>query len=189
MNRRLTGGLVAIFGVLMAYAVFVQKPKSDQVTPTSETELLWTIAAGQVTGVAVEELGTGRRVAFEMDDTGAWQVTAPTPWEADQFRASISVDNVLRLRILRRLSEGGDLDDFGLANPAYSVTVHAGDQGTFIAHIGLKTPTGNGYYAQQAGATEILVLSLPTVDTLIGLLDAPPYAEGVVLATETAASE
>ena len=67
MNRKLTIGLVVVFGALLVYVLLVQRPKdlAADVTPTARvTEYLFAVSADQVSGLRVEDRVNGTAAAL-----------------------------------------------------------------------------------------------------------------------------
>lgn len=175
MNWRNTLVLVAVFAILAGYAFFVQKPKNESVTPTPSVEYLWQVDSTDVQGIRVMDHVNDKSVAFGRDDSGRWSITEPAPAEADQTTAETQSFQVQNLRIVQSLDGVADLSQFGVTQPAYTIEVTTGSQGTLIAHIGGKSPLGNGYYAIRPGDSTAVVISSSAVDGLLGLIDNPPY--------------
>ena len=181
MNRNTTIALVVVFALLGLYVLLVQRPKDQQAeaTPTAPAASpnLWTAASDQVKGLRLEDRAGGRAVAFSQDAQGAWSVTEPESRPADAAKASDAVTSATGLYVSATITESVNLADYGLAQAAYWLKLDLADGTALQAGIGDKAPTGNGYFVQRSGETDVLVVSTFSVEKLIGLLDTPPYLE------------
>lgn len=174
MVRRNTWILIFLLAALVAFSFYLRNSKAQQTaaaTPTSGSSTLFTAADGSPTGIRiVDSLGVSMEVA--RDESGAWQVKAPTQAPADQASAEAAATQVGALRVLSTVQLGPDV--VGVDKPTYTVTVTfaAGKVRTLV--LGSVTPVQDGYYAQLDGGP-IDVVDKPGLDALLNLLKSPPY--------------
>ena len=107
---------------------------------------------------------------------GAWALNQPLEAAVEQGSSEAIASQVLTMRILEKIDEI-DLDLVGLRDPAYILTVEFSNGTERSAHIGVVTPSESGYYVQDSSEGNVLIISKSSVDTLLGLLNTPPYLE------------
>jgi hypothetical protein len=66
--------------------------------------------------------------------------------------------------------------DVGLDTPEYVLTVKFSNGGERMVKIGVITPSESGYYVLNKEG-KVVIVSRSAVDSLLGLLQNPPYAE------------
>lgn len=179
MNRNTTLVLVAVFGALLLYVLLVQRPREQAAAEATATPgpggPVWTISSEQVAGVRLVDHAQNREVAFSKDGQGIWKVTEPEAREADQQTASSTASQVTTLHASTILTNVADLAAFGVLSPTYTLEVSLTDGAKRTAAIGDKAPTGTGYYVLPDGQNNVMVVSTGSIDSLIALLDQPPY--------------
>ena len=171
-----------VFGLLLLYVLFVQKPQETQqsgATATAEAlknKVLWEFPIESVVGVRVQDFTAVRSVAFHQEAGGSWVVTEPYAGPADEVLVERALANFRRLYVINEIPQVADLAAFGLAAPLYRVTLQMADGSTQELMIGAKTLTGSGYYALPSGESTARVLTYISVgDAVSTLLDTPPY--------------
>jgi predicted phage gp36 major capsid-like protein len=179
MNRTTTIVLVVLFAALGLYVVLVQSPRdraAAEATPTvsSVPRVVWETTADQVNSVRVAEPSTGRSVAVTRDAQGAWSVTEPEAGPADTSTMQTVTTNAAGLSISGIVTSTTELAQFGVLSPTYALEIGLADGQTLKASIGMPAPVG-GYYLLREGDTNVMVASNFGIDTLVGLLDTPPY--------------
>jgi hypothetical protein len=143
--------------------------------PTQEISYLFTEDNGVPKSIRIEA-ETGEIVEVERDAENAWMLTQPFEAKADPASVEAVASQVTTMRVLDRIPEM-DLEVVGLKVPAYTITIEfsAGQERTI--HVGVVTPSENGYYVLDTATSEIAIVSKSAVDALLGLLTAPPYLE------------
>ena len=180
MNRTTTIVLVVVFAALGLYALLVQVPKdraAAAATPTADTtpRVVWVTTADQVNRLRLAEPATGRSVAVAKDAQGLWTVTEPTAGPADADALLSVTSNAAALSVTSVVTTTTDLAPFGVLDPQYTLEVGLADGQTLKAAIGMAAPVG-GYYLLREGDTNVMVVANFGLDSLVALLDAPPYA-------------
>lgn len=176
--RRSTVIYVLLFlGMAGAYYYLNNRPEPADiavtVTPEAVIEYLFSSADGNITSIRMESQ-TGEIVEMARNAENAWALTLPTEASADQGSVEAAASQLTTIRISEHLPNISP-KDVGLDAPAYSLSVKFTNGVERIAKIGVITPTESGYYVSMDDA--IVIVSRSVIDTLIGLLANPPYAE------------
>jgi hypothetical protein len=193
MSRTTTIVLLVILGVLGLYYFLVQLPKDRaeaQITPTAGSvfNYVWDVSADEVNSLRLEDAAGGRALALARDAAGTWTVEAPEAGAADQAAVTQAVANIANLSVNSTVTATTDLAPFGVLDPAYRLDVGLADGRHLKAAVGDETPTGTGYYLLREGEANVVVVSNFGLDSLIGMLDAPPFAPTATPAAAPAGS-
>ncbi len=183
MDRRTTLALVVIFAVLLIYVLWSRQAEQTAqltATPTAEASadenVVWKAPADQILSVRVVDRARSRSVAFGRETAQAsWTVTEPQAQAADQLKAANSTASIARLAFTQALTDVTDLAPFGVLSPTYSLEIKLVDGSLLKMTVGDKTVTGSGYYVMREGEKGVLVVSTFSLDSILGLLDAPPF--------------
>jgi len=175
MKPRTTLILLAVLVVLGGYVYWTelrQPASSASTTPTPAP--VWSYAAEQVVGITIQ--GGGKQVRLTRPANGAWQLETPQAGPADQDRVTAVLDSLAPLQASRTLTDTtGSLADYGLAQPALSVTLRLTDGSDHALEIGDMTPPQTDYYVQVQGQAPIQLVSASTVQSVQDLLNQPPF--------------
>ncbi len=168
------------FGLLLLYVLLVQRPRDEaaaNATPTVSPRPgpVWSFTSDQVAEFGITDLPKNRNVTVAKDAQGVWMVTAPEARRADESQISSKVGQLANLSVSTIITKSADLSPFGVLSPTYTIGVKLADGSQLKAAVGDKTPTGTGYYVLREGETDVLVVNSGSVDSLVGLLDNPPY--------------
>jgi hypothetical protein len=87
------------------------------------------------------------------------------------------------LAVSRSIDDITNLTDFGLDKPSFSLEIKETNGTSLKAVIGKKTVTGDSYYVLPAGATHAVLVQGTSLDTLLGLPAAPPFATPTAVVT------
>ena len=156
--RRLRSTLVllVLFVLIGGYAWFVERERP----PASEAdanEQAFDVAAGRITDLTVDAANGDVTVLTRTENEIDWMVTAPVETEADDNAATAIATTLAALEIRRVVEEqAADLEPFGLAEPAVSVTFATPDGEPVTLSVGDETPVGGARYAA-IGSRLILV--------------------------------
>lgn len=178
MHRRFPVIYVLLFLVMIgAYYYLNNRPQPADVAltlePQAEVSYLFSSADGVPVSIRMESKA-GEVVEFARNAGNAWAVILPFEASAEQGSAEAAASQITTIRITDRLPNLSP-KDVGLDAPDYKLAVKFTNGGERIADIGVITPTENGYYVGIDG--EIVIVSRSAIDSLIGLLTNPPYAE------------
>ena len=177
MRRSTVIYILLFLGMAGAYSYLNNRPEpadtTATVTPEATIEYLFSSADGNISSIRVKSQ-TGEIVEMARNAENAWALILPTEAAAEQGAAEAAASQLTTVRISEHLPNISP-KDVGLDVPAYSLSVKFTNGVERIAEIGVITPTESGYYVSIDG--EIVIVSRGAIDTLIGLLANPPYAE------------
>jgi len=177
MIRRNTWVFLFLLAALIGLTFFVNKRKQAatiETTPTAAETFLFGAEEGTPTGIRIEAAG-GETVEVTRDASGQWAFTAPIEAAADQGLVQAAADQIGAMQQLDQIEI--ELDAVGLDRPAYVLTINfSGGQQHRVA-IGSKTVTDSGYYVRLNAETTTRIISTSSIEALLNLLEAPPYAE------------
>jgi hypothetical protein len=177
---------IVILAILAGFYYYLnnrpQAAETANETPESTPaaiEYLFNAEDGLPIRVHIESKG-GDVVEVARDAENAWALTLPIEAPADQGTVEAAVGQVSTIRILDRVPNLAK-DAVGLDDPEFMITIQFTSDVERIVNVGVLTPTESGYYTNQQGDEEILIIGNSALDALIGLLTNPPY----LVATET----
>jgi len=174
--KRSTWIVLVIFLALAGLMLYLnqKEPAAEEteVTPTALTEYLFTATEGLPTSIDIQN-DIGAKVAIARNEDGEWVLKQPIEAEADQGSAEAAASQLTSLRIVSRPEVAPA--DAGLVQPSYIMTVELTGGTVKTVKIGDLTPTGSGYYTSVDDSTGVLIVSNTGLDSLLTLVDAPPY--------------
>ncbi|GAB4416037.1 MAG: hypothetical protein Kow002_01570 [Anaerolineales bacterium] len=175
--KRSTWILLVIFVALTGLFFYLNRqgnaPQDDLEIETPEpVEFLFNEESGVPTGIEIAD-ADGNVVQIMRNEAGVWMLEQPIETEADQGMAEAATSQVTALRILSTLELAPD--QAGLVPPSYVVTVDFSSGERFTLQVGDLTPTQSGYYVRLGNSAEIHIVSKPGLDSLLSLLEKPPY--------------
>jgi hypothetical protein len=185
--------LVLLLALAGAYYYLNNRNKAADIQVTAEPSsavtqaYLFTVDEGAPTRIRIESK-TGDAVEVARGADNAWALIQPTETKADQAAVEAAATQITTMSILDSVP---DLDPkiVGLEPPEDILTVDFTDGGKRKVDIGVVTPTESGYYVRNADG-KIVIVSKSAIDSLLGMLTAPPYLETLtpspVPPTETA---
>ncbi|HLO18017.1 MAG TPA: DUF4340 domain-containing protein [Anaerolineales bacterium] len=152
-----------------------EKPADIALTaePSPEASYLFTSAEGTPSSIRIKSKA-GSTVEVTRGADKAWALTQPTEAKAEQGAAEAAASQIATLRILDKVNDV-DPKIVGLDIPEYVLTLKF-TSGERTVDIGVLTPTESGYYVRDT-AGKIVIVSKDSIDSLISLLDNPPYLE------------
>lgn len=170
--------LLALVGVYV-YLNNRAEPAADTeltatIEPTAEVSYLFPAEAGTPSSIRMEAK-SGEIVEIARDAENAWVLIQPIEAKADQGMAEAAASQVTTTRILDRIP---DIDPqvVGLEVPEYILTIKFTSGVERTVEIGNVTPSESGYYVRDAN-DEVVIVSRGAIDSLLGLLQNPPYLE------------
>lgn len=175
-----------VYLLLLLVVVGVYFYLQNRETPAADAELTATVEPGaEVSYLFPAEAGTpsvirieaksGETVEIARDAEKAWVVTQPIEGRAEQGAAEAAASQVTTTRILDSITNV-DPEIIGLEVPEYVLTIKFTSGAEQTVEIGTVTPTESGYYARET-AGKIVIVSRDAIDSLLGLLQTPPYLE------------
>ena len=180
MIHRSTVVYIIVLLVVLGAFFFLRnrnQPEAVTATPdsTAEVNYLFTPDQGSPTSILIKAK-TGETVGLARNAENAWELTQPVKAAAEQSASETAAGQITTMRILDKIPKI-DLRLVGLKDPAYIMTVQFNNDTERTVRIGVVTPTESGYYVQNAAGDEVLIVTKSSIDALLGLLTAPPYAE------------
>jgi hypothetical protein len=99
-------------------------------------------------------------VDLSRNSSGAWQITAPEPYAADQDSVSTLLSVASSLNADRLIADkASNLTAYGLATPPLEVDLTTKDNKTKKLMVGDQTPSGNAYYAMLSGDPRVYTIA------------------------------
>lgn len=144
--------------------------------PTSEATqaYLFTAEDGNPSSIRIDSQD-GRVVELAREADNAWGLKQPLEVPAEQGAAEAAASQLSAMSILDTIPEI-DPKVVGLDTPQYVLTVKFASGVERKVDIGVVTPTESGYYVRNTD-NKVIIVSKSAVDSLLGLLDNPPYLE------------
>jgi len=175
MRFRNTLIVLLILAALATYVYFVEiRGGREEATPTpSAAAVVWDLDVASVVDLTVE--GTEGHVHLSRPPGGLWQMKEPTEEEADDDRINSQLTAVAKLTATRVITGVSELADFGLATPAWQITLGLQDGSSESLLVGDKNPQKTAFYAQRPGEEGIYLLPAYKLDNLIRLATELPY--------------
>lgn len=172
MVRKQTWILLGVFAVLLGVTFYLQKnplPQSTaKITPsaTAAPTILSGWQEAEITGIELKE-GDASVSQLTKDAQGNW-LYGSNKIKIEAGKAAQITAQMIDTRAVTTLPADFALDTIGLNKPAYNLILSAQNKQAEI-HIGGKTPTGDGYYAQ-VDKNAPVVVAQTVVDGLISQL-------------------
>jgi len=160
MNGLLIAAIVlaALSGAL--YWSNHKKPAESAVKVSADSPpKILTLAEADVTKLGIRKK-SGDEVELARNEAGKWQIVAPKPFRADQNEVSSMLSTLSSLSSERLIEEkAGNLEQYGLGQPAIEVDVTEKDTKTQKLLIGDNTPTGNAVYVALGSDPRVFTLA------------------------------
>lgn len=164
-----------LFAGIVAFAVWLnnrpETPPADA-TEAPTVSFVFTDEDGLPTSIEVKP-AEGEAVRVARNEDNLWMLELPDEAEADPASAQAAADSISTLRIIQEVQY--DPEVFGLEEPAYVITIKFSGGSEHVLEIGDASPIGNGYYVRIDEEQKIVVVSMDGIDSLLTLLDFPPY--------------
>jgi hypothetical protein len=166
---------VLIFLALIGTSVYLNRQKNTaqvEATPASEPSYLFSATAdGSPTSIEIKP-ATGETVRIARNAQNAWALELPIEAKADQGLSEAAASQISALEILDPID--ADPAIFGLANPAFVITVKFDGGKNHTLEVGDPTPTNKGYYVR-VDNDKMMIVDLSGIDSLLRLAASPPY--------------
>lgn len=180
--------LVVILALCVGGYLGVQQlNQTQQVSEETGTFDLTARVADDLTGLS----WTANDTAFDLThDGGAWQRTDDPAFPMDQDKTQAMADDLLALTATRKIEDVTSPADYGLAEPAFTVTARWKDGTETTYAMGDGTPFADGYYLLLSGQDTVIYtieddLSdiFDTTMNALAVLETIPAAENVTRLT------
>lgn len=99
-----------------------------------------------------------------VEQDGSWIYPADEKVALDQSKVTSLVDNLSEVKAERILENPDALADYGLEEPAYTLTLKDGNGSETILSIG--NATGDSYYAKKEGSDTVYTISSTFVESM-----------------------
>lgn len=127
--------------------------QTQQVSEEAGTFDLTAKLADDLTGLS----WTAGDTAFDLVyDGGVWQRADDPAFPLDQDKTQTMADDLLALTATRKIEDVTNPADYGLAEPAFTVTARWKDGTETTYAMGDETPFGDGYYLQLSGQDAVI---------------------------------
>lgn len=124
-----------------------RKPAEDKTKADTPPKIL-TLSEADITKIDLKKK-SGDEVVLAKNAAGKWEMTAPKPLPVDQDAMTSMISTVSSLNSDRLVEDkASDLKQYGLTDPALTVTITKKDGKSQQLLIGDDTPTGGGAYAK-----------------------------------------
>ena len=182
MIRRSTVVYIVLLLILAgAYYYFNnrEKPADIELTvePVAEVSYLFTAEEGTPTSIRVESK-TGETVEVVLGADNVWTLTRPIEATADQAAVGAAASQISTIRILDTVPKDVEPSIVRLENPEYVLSIKFISGVERTLDVGIPTPSESGFYVRDHGSADaIVIVSRGAIDSLLGLLQNPPYLE------------
>jgi hypothetical protein len=145
--------LLAVFGILLVFVLFIEKKPRD----AAETqEKLMAVASADVQKLILKR--TGETLTFQRDDQGEWTILEPLQAQADAAEVNGLVDTLADLKIERVVEKaGGDPKKYEIPQREVSLWVKGQDKPVHLL-LGPANKIDSTIYAQKEGDPRIVLL-------------------------------
>ena len=172
--------IVLLLALAGAYYYLNNRNKTADIEVTAEATsevaqaYLFTAEDGTPSSIRIESK-TGDTVEVARGADNAWAVIQPMEAKADQAAVEAAATQITTISILDTVP---DIDPkiVGLETPEGVLTVKFTNGGERTVDIGVITPTESGYYVRNTEG-KVVIVSKSAIDSLLGMLIAPPYLE------------
>ena len=152
-----------------------EEPAADiaiTLEPEPEVSYLFGFEDGTPSSIHIESK-SGEIVEVARGADNAWLLTQPIEAAADQGLVDAAAGQIAIMQILSRLPELAP-QDVGLDDPEYKINLKFTSGVERNLEVGVITPTESGYYIRADGG-EIVIVSRFALESLLDLLNNPPY--------------
>ena len=127
--------------------------QTQQVSEESGTFDLTAKLADDLTGLSWMAGDTAFDLVY---DGSVWQLADDPAFPLDQDKTQTMADDLLALTATRKIEDVTSPADYGLAEPAFTVTARWKDGTETTYAMGDETPFGDGYYLQLSGQDAVI---------------------------------
>jgi hypothetical protein len=181
MNPRVTLGLLAILVALGGYVYFGAPGSGATAEPGATTKGAAPEQQPEIFKLDDREIARlvvrrgEQQTVVEKDADGNWFLR-PSGEPADKLRLSGLVLRLSSLRATRGVTDLGNLTDFGLTSPMYTLQLATPDGSEHTLFFGAKAPAEAGTYVKRPDAPTIYVVSNALAQDVERLIAEPPVA-------------
>lgn len=149
--------LLALVGFL--YWSNHRKPADEALKPSESSPAILKLDEASITKVEVKKPDTDP-VVFTKSSSGAWQITEPKPFRADQTNVSSTLSALASLNSQRVVEDkASDLKQYGLEPPSAEIDLTEKDNKSQKLLLGDSTPSGAAVYAMLSGDPHVYTIA------------------------------
>ena len=174
MNFRITGILLIVLVVLGGVVFWMNRQGGGNTNPdaTPTPAPLTSLATSDVASIKVDQ--GDKSITVEHQDTG-WMIAGDSPEPAGETKVTQALGRLTALKPTRTLTDVQNLADFGLEEPAWSITLTPRQGDAVVFNVGDENPRGTSRYLQVAGDPSIHLVPKFAVEDVQKWLEKPPY--------------
>ena len=156
--------LLSLVGIL--YWSNHRKPADEALKPSETSPAILKLDESSITKVDLKQTDTEPIVLIK-SNSGAWQITAPQAYRADQANVSSTLSSLASLNSERVVDDKpSDLKQYGLAPSPVEVNITENDNKSQKLLLGDATPTGNAVYTMLAGDPRVFTIASYNKNTI-----------------------
>ena len=147
--------LIGLLGVLLiGYGLLGQMNETTTVSETKGNYPLWTDSK---TVSSLSWTQDGEALSFSLDES-VWMKDDDASFPVNQTAVQNLADKIEKLTAISELTDVTKPEDYGLADPAFAVTVKDESGSETVYAMGDQTPFEDGYYLSVTGSDNIYVI-------------------------------
>ena len=181
-SKKMIALLCALAVMIGGYYLVRGMGKKDSVSESSGTFDLTAKTADDLAGISWT--ADGKDWTFTLED-GIWKTSDSPEWPVNQEVLQTLAESLVNLQATRRIENVTSLADYGLAEPAITVTASWKDGGSTACSMGEATPFEDGYYLAVSGqdqtiytiATSLKATFSKTLTDMAAMEEIPAVAE------------
>jgi hypothetical protein len=176
---------LVIIGVVGFLGSQPQESSTATPTPTGEgagplfPPIAETTDQGSINRFEITNNQTNAHTVLTKDENDLWAIAEATnaqEFDTDQTKAVGSMSVMASLEAFQQFPVEGSLDDYGLENPAYTLTLSDVDGAVYSLYIGKQSTITQRYFALANDDRQtVYVLPNDLVSGLTSMVDQPPY--------------
>lgn len=174
MSFRNTGILLIVLIVLGGVVFWVNwqggAPADTDATPTPAP--LTSLSTSDVTSIRIEQ--EDQSITIERHDDG-WVIAGGSLEPAGEDKVTRALDRLTSLKPTKTLDDVQNIADFGLDEPAWTITLTPKGGDAIVYRVGDENPRGTTRYLQVAGDPAIHLVPKLNVENVQQWLEEPPY--------------
>ena len=174
MSFRNTVILLVVLVLLGGVVFFVNRQglaeTDSDATPTPAP--LTSLVSDDIASIKVER--GEESITVERQDVG-WMIAGDSPEPAGETKVNQALNQLTSLRPTKILDDVQNVADFGLEEPAWTVTLTPNSGDPVIYHVGDENPRGTSRYLQVDGDAAIRLVPKSSVENVQTWLEEPPY--------------
>ena len=142
--------------LLLAFYLYETREEEKKKNAEEATQALFQVKPDDVTSLLLKS--GDQEMRFEKR-SGTWEILHPVRSGVDSFALTRLLTRLTGLKSLRLITESPkDFSEFGLQQPALSITFRAGDQDNTLL-IGSVSPIEKGYYVAKGSERKVYFIS------------------------------